>query len=374
MIGVDVSQNNRQRTKFRPREADWLWNSISEHHDAKRYPFMGSENGLGSFLSTGINARMSIKGRMWVYESSWYLYKHPKPAAPLWSIRIAKASFLAYIYSLIIIPVTFRIFKTSRTATTSHKHAYIHHPPPRRNSHLLARSTITGQGLPFVVRWADGRVESRGLHELGFGHVVRSLEVNGTLPGGDNGTLGKRQDNNDDEGEVTITGQGDPDAQDAADLPIPSFDKRDAFNRVTAGIDSTDGKKVAWDRTCNACGGFAQLIDNTDFFATEVCNFLVPSLSGGATALGVYFHVSSSASGSFIEHLRSLDLCRLTRILCRVVRLMEILQQYWRLLLRSRERFVLSPFVAFLFPNILLPMSKLPNFLVSNRSIERHQV
>ncbi|KAL8712915.1 MAG: hypothetical protein Q9220_002773 [cf. Caloplaca sp. 1 TL-2023] len=133
------------------------------------------------------------------------------------------------------------------------------------NMHLLARDH-QGTDLPFVVRWADGTVEQRGLHELGLGHVVRSLEVNGTFPG------------------------------ETDDLEL---EKRVDFQDRGHSVDTheVDGKKISWSESCKTCGGFATKIENTDAFKTNACGFFVPALGAGATGLGIY-HLGNQADGT----------------------------------------------------------------------------
>ena len=274
---------------------------------------------------------------------------------------------------------------------------------PTSDSSLLALRSATGQDLPFVVRWADGRVESRGLHQLGYGNMIRSLESNGTFPGdedeswtktpphltvrqdddttdgevtvegegevnsiwGSDGPVGRlavrqddqstdgevtvegegqvnhidgsggptndgevtvegqgevnpldgnpnapigrlaiRQDNDNNDGEITITGVGDPNAQDAKDLPIPSFDKRDLPDpRAGGGSSVTDGKHVNYNRVCNACGGWAQQVDNTNAFSQGICDFMSQALGAGATALGVQTHVCNLLLIDYYSHI-----------------------------------------------------------------------
>ncbi|KAL8770244.1 MAG: hypothetical protein Q9194_005224 [Teloschistes cf. exilis] len=114
-----------------------------------------------------------------------------------------------------------------------------------------------GMDLPFFARWEGGRVESRGLEEAGYGHILRSLA-------------------------------------EGNDSAIHGLEKRTAQDRFVNVNRIIGGKKVSANDVCYACGGWAQQVEDVDYLINAGCAFFTPAMAGGATALGLLIGVRLS--------------------------------------------------------------------------------
>lgn len=151
-----------------------------------------------------------------------------------------------------------------------------------------------GIDMPFFARWEDGRVESRGLEEAGYGHILRSL-----AEGNDSAIHGL---------EKRTARKFSTKFSPTSSLPYFSRETirrakclrqrwliewitEDRFLNVNRII---EGKKVSANDVCYACGGWAQQVEDVDYLVNAGCAFFTPAMAGGATALGLLIGVRLS--------------------------------------------------------------------------------